>query len=297
MFVLGFEPNVMYFIQSIANPFWDMVFKTFTQLGGETLCIVIMAAIYWCINKEAGETVGFVTLCSVSANNILKDIFRFERPIGYAGINTDKGLAAELEIHNSPTNYKYSYSFPSGHSQTVSALYITLAQIIRRWWATIAAVFIVLMVGISRMYVGVHWPKDVFAGWIEGAVFSLVLFALLHGASRKKKMTVYIAFAAVISVAGLIFAGSDDTVKSLGSIVGFVAGVAFEGRFVNFEIKDVPVFKRVLRLVIGLIILIGLKVGLKALFPTTLIFGFIRYFLLLFVGMGIYPLIFKKLKF
>lgn len=297
MFVLGFEPGIMYSIQKLANPFWDVIFKSFTQLGGETLCIVVMAFIYWCLNKEAGETVGFVTLCSVSANNMLKDIFRFERPIGYAGIKTDERLAAELEITNSPSGYKYSYSFPSGHSQTASALYLTLAQVIRRWWATIAAVVIVLMVGLSRMYVGVHWPKDVFVGWIEGAIFSFVIYRLLHGATKRKKMTVYIIFAVVLSAAGLIFAGSDDTVKSLGSIVGFVVGVAFEGRFVNFDIKGVPVWKRAIRLVVGLIILIALKVALKAILPSDLIFGFIRYFLLLFVGMGLYPLAFKKLGF
>lgn len=297
MFIFDFEPQIMYFVQSFANSALDFFFKIITQFGGETLCIVIMAFVYWCVDKQSGEIIGFATLFTASTNNILKDIFRFQRPIGYEGIKTDAGLAAELEIANSPTGYKYSYSFPSGHSQTAAAMYSTAARCLKKWWGYILAAVLILGVGISRMYVGVHWPKDVVVGWIEGLLISLILYKLLYGKSGKRKMITYLVLGLGVAAVGIIFAGSDDTVKSLGSVVGFIAGVAFENRFVKFEIKGVAWWKRAIRLAIGLVLLIGLKVGLKALLPGDLIFGFIRYFLLLFVGIGLYPLTFKKLKF
>lgn len=297
MVVLSFEPEIMRFIQSFSNAVIDFIFKIFTQFGGETVCIVIMAFIYWCVNKRMGEKVGFITLSAVAANNIFKDIFRFERPIGYEGIKTDPALAAELEVNNSPTGYKYSYSFPSGHSITASSMYSSLAKSLNKWWGYVVAAVLILGVGISRMYVGVHWPKDVAAGWLLGLVFSLVLYRLVGGKSGKRKIIVYGVVAAVIAAAGFIFAATDDTVKSLGSLVGFVAGVAFENKFVDFEIENVGWIRRTIRFVLGLALIIGIKVALKAVFPTGLIFGFIRYFIILFFGMGIYPLIFKKLKF
>ena len=48
---------------------------------------------------------------------------------------------------------------------------------------------------------------------------------------------------------------------------------------------------------VGLALLFGVRLGLKALFPATLLFNFLRYFLLLVIGMGIYPFLFKKLNF
>lgn len=292
---MPFEIKIMQFIQQFANPVLDVIFKMITEIGGETVCIVIMAIFYWSVDKKFGETLGFITLSAVSANNILKDIFRFTRPIGVAGINTDPDYAADLLVDNSPTGYAYSYSFPSGHSQTTATIYTTLAQHFKKNWAKIVCVAVFVLVGISRMYLGVHWPKDVVCGWAVGVGMSLLLYWLLQK-KKANKYLVYFFAAGVLCVAGLIFAGTDDTVKSLGSVFGFVVAVAFENRFVDFSTDNVALWKRILRVVIGVALLLGVRIGLKAIFPADLIFGFLRYFLMLFIGIGLYPLAFKKIK-
>ena len=67
------------------------------------------------------------------------------------------------------------------------------------------------------------------------------------------------------------------------------------GKYINFSVEG-KLSNKILRVVIGLAILIILKIGLKAIFPKKSVFDFIRYFMVVFFGIGLYPAIFKKLK-
>jgi undecaprenyl-diphosphatase len=88
----------------------------------------------------------------------------------------------------------YDPSFPSGHAMVSAALYLTLALMLAEAERGLAArvglvsffSLVVLLIGLSRIYLGVHWPSDVLAGWCFGAVWALLVFAGNRWARRRR---------------------------------------------------------------------------------------------------------------
>ena len=86
-------------------------------------------------------------------------------------------------------------SFPSGHAMVSAALYLTLALMLaegaKRWAARVAIVgfgaFLAVLIGCSRVYLGVHWPSDVLAGWSFGTAWALAVFAANRWLRRRAR--------------------------------------------------------------------------------------------------------------
>lgn len=80
----------------------------------------------------------------------------------------------------------HSASFPSGHSANSAIVYLTLATLITqiidrpalRWYVIVVTVLLVTAIGCSRVYLGVHWPSDVLAGWSFGTLWALAWWAI-----------------------------------------------------------------------------------------------------------------------
>jgi undecaprenyl-diphosphatase len=84
-------------------------------------------------------------------------------------------------------------SFPSGHAMISAATYLTVGALLAhtqtsravRLYLLTLAVILTVMIGLSRLYLGVHWPSDVLAGWLFGAAWALAFWALARKAEGK----------------------------------------------------------------------------------------------------------------
>ena len=193
------------------------------------------------------------------------------------------------------------FSFPSGHSANCTALYPTTAyEFKERKWLRWTTVFVPVLCGISRCYVGAHWPTDVIVGLAAGLLLFLLVEAVLR--SGFNKFIFYFIVIAVSSV-GLLYCTTNDYYNSYGMLIGFVFGLLFEQRFTRFE-NTGNLWLALLRTVVGGALYFALSSLIKLLignlFPADsmgyLLMRSVRYGLVVFLLVGVYPLAFRLEK-
>lgn len=266
-------------IQTFSNPFLDIVFQLITMMGEDIFFMFVTAAIYWCIDKELGYKVGFVTLTSAAINCGVKDVFKIPRPIGEPGIRS-------LRVHTAE-----GYSFPSGHTQNTTTLWIFFMLQFRRRWLYITGVLMIFLVGISRLYLGVHTPLDVMGGIIIGTVWVLVWNSVFNQSKNHMNKRIIIIMVVLASIGLLVFKDA-NYYKVVGALTGLLTGYLIEPRYIKFEVKA-SLFQQILKIFFGLGVVYVLRLFLKSALPQTLISDYFRYLILLLWVTIAAPLIFK----
>lgn len=272
------ELELLRYIQSAASPVLDVFFIGIIMLAEPALWVVVLAWIYWNSDKTAGRFISYAMFTSLCFGNGLKEIFRMPRPIGEPGIRT---IYADTAT---------GYSFPSGHSQMMATVGSAIPLWYRKnslWYFFIPLMF---LVAFSRMYLGVHYPRDVFVGLLLGVGISWLCAKLWDRALGHSGL-----FAATFGLMSifLFVARSHDFLQLYGLFGGFAAGCAYEERYVRFGMRD-RASRKAARFVLGLCV-IGVVYGLGKLLPDLLWLIPIRYFFVAFAGYGLVPMLFKKL--
>jgi membrane-associated phospholipid phosphatase len=134
-------------------------------LGTEYFFLIVIASVYWVWSTSLGIRIGLLVMISLGLNGMFKFAFHQPRPYWYD--IWVKGMAQER-----------TFGIPSGHAQNSVVFFGGIAAWIRRPWAWILAVLFVLFISLSRIYLGVHFPTDILAGWLAGAVILIVYLAL-----------------------------------------------------------------------------------------------------------------------
>jgi undecaprenyl-diphosphatase len=139
----------------------------------------------------------FLTLLTVVATLALLFHGKWKRAAVFAGTVVAANISSEVlkQVYDRPRpalvphgSYVYSASFPSGHSTLAAATFLTLATVIAsleprrstKALTYVVAIALTIMVGFSRVYLGVHWPSDVLGGWFLGAAWALAAWIVLN---------------------------------------------------------------------------------------------------------------------
>jgi membrane-associated phospholipid phosphatase len=193
-FIHNIGIEVVLFMQSLGS--WLLLpLLFFSFLGTEGFYLLVAPAIYWCISASTGLRMGLYLSLSVGLNAFLKIAFHSPRPYWY-----DRRVAA--------LSTETTFGMPSGHAQNSVVVWGSLAASVGKAWAWAAAIVLSIIIGISRIYLGVHFPSDVLAGWLVGVVLLWILLKVepqVLGWMKKKNIAVQIAvvFAASILLIAL----------------------------------------------------------------------------------------------
>lgn len=268
------------------NEALTIVFKTFSHTGEEWFLMTFLAIGYWCINKKLFRDLTIIVCISTLLNVLLKGIFMVPRPIG-------EHLMAVNDL----------YSFPSGHAQVATVFWFLLAIHYKQvffWW--LAGVMI-LGQCLSRVYLGVHFPSDVFGGFVVGSVI-VVAYALYRNSiywpifSRSKwAMAVVFAFSIGLYYFCIIGDIDKNNIVAGGALLGIILGHLLEHRFCQYQNPRSFLFKICIAS-FGLITLFGLKLLLKAFAPDNqdLLYIFGMYFVLGLYIIYLVPTMVQKLN-
>jgi membrane-associated phospholipid phosphatase len=286
--VLAWGLDVVRGAQSVSGPALTAVMKGISALGAEFCYLAILPLVYWCVDKRRGLRLGVLVFLSTVLNLRLKLAFAQPRPYD---LDPAVGMAKEN-----------TFGLPSGHAQTSTVLWGSAAPLLRAPWGLILALVLPLLVGLSRIYLGVHFPTDVFAGWAIGA--AIVVLDRLFG-DRIEGFIVGLHETLVLALVTAVALGMNalylkDTSLS-GAFFGLAGAAIYAKKKAPFSVSG-SLVKRALRYLFGLATLIVVYAAPKLLLAQVEAGGpplirFLRYALLgawvslgapwLFIKMGL----------
>ncbi len=171
----------------------------FTFTGYIEFYLLLMHALYWCYNNRLGFRIAIILMLSAGLNAILKAALHDPRPYW---IDPQVRLLGGAET---------SFGIPSGHAQNAVVLWGLVAAHFKKRWGWVIAAALIFFIGFSRMFLGVHFPTDVFFGWALGImILFLVLYvegpvvAWIKGRPKIQQLSIAFALSVALIVTGAL---------------------------------------------------------------------------------------------
>ncbi len=263
--------GVILWLQQL-RPTFDGIFEALTFTGDEMFFLLFLPLVYWCLDRRTGARLTLLFLISAYINAAVKVIAGQPRPYQY---NITVWAYSEVGMGG----------FPSGHTQNAVVVWGYLAAQIRRKWAWVVAGLLMVLVPLSRLYLGVHFPHDLLGGYVIGIIVLLLFLRWeQHTELRLVRLQLREQLALAIGIPVLLTAlfFHEDGVTAGATLLGMSVGFVLQPYWVGFEAQDVW-WKRVVRYALGGVVMVGLWAGLKAAFSAlepALLFRFVRYTLM-----------------
>lgn len=266
-------------VQQIETNFLDGLFSLLTRFGEEIFFVCTFLILYWCLGYNKAFKFAFFYVCSVLINGVIKSIVKRPRPWMASSTVENKLPASGL-------------SFPSGHSQSVSAISTFVVYDIyknknsKKWLkitALVVAIILCLTVGFTRIYLGQHYLTDVLAGLTLGVtlmiLFNFIATKIPERVTNKINLEVVLSVLSLIMLLVVVIVGMFDlglsyktslkVFRYAAMAIGVSLGYILSKRTV-VEVYE-TIFVKLIKVAVGFVVTFGIY-ALLCLIPQTNLF-------------------------
>ncbi|HXV60516.1 MAG TPA: phosphatase PAP2 family protein [Vicinamibacteria bacterium] len=234
------------------SPALDAFFLAVTDVGSTLGYLVMIPVLWWGFSWRLAIRLFVALVLSVYLNALLKDAVALDRPF----VNSDI----------TPLRTPEEYSFPSGHAQNATVFWGLLGLHVRKLWFGGVCILMIVLIGFSRVYLGVHFPSDVVGGIAIGSSIawlftkaSLRIVAQVTSLSMPKQLLVTMGLPAILTVTH----STANVAAAMGALAGALSGLVF-ARHHRLYPEGVPRSRRRAWLMVGLVGLPGIYLATGA---------------------------------
>ena len=263
--------EIISLLQSFATPWLDKFFLLVTHIGSEQVFICLLVTLYLAFDSCIAQRLGIYSLLGYYLNFHLKGLFNTPRPFEIDPAVLRSEAAGETGL---------GAGIPSGHAQAAITFWGLLAFYFRKRWLYPLCALIIILVSLSRIYLGVHFPVDVLVGLLIGALivaFALMLDCYTRNFAMNKMLLLFLGIALPLLLH--LFLPTVGSEQILGSLAAFITGPS-----ILKHRTDGAIIPRLITALLGLVLVFGVLIGSSLLIPENIksntYFGFFRYLII-----------------
>lgn len=277
-------------LREMSGGVFDSFMLKITELGEPALAFILLAFIYWCVDKRTGQLMAMNLSVACGWNPVLKKAFRVERP----WVRDQRIVPVSKAMANAG-----GFSLPSGHGMRATAAWGALGYCLWKKKEKVLSLLCGALLGIvlfSRNYLGVHSLTDVLTALILGAMLIFLSDRVLDWMDGGKNRDLPVcAMGGILCLMSMIWTGFQP---DAGAGVGFFAGWILERRFIHFETEG-GWRKKGIRFFVGAAVLVFLYNALPDILGLVMETETADFFAMLFLTLfvtAVYPFFFKNRK-
>jgi membrane-associated phospholipid phosphatase len=274
-FVPAFREDLVQLLFEHRSAPASALFQAFNFLGDLEGYVLVVSFVYVAWDKKLAFRLMLVALGAMLLNHFLKTLIANPRPFVAEGTWAEKWAVSPAKAESLVSEY----STPSGHAMTGSAFYTYLLASLQQRWVRIVAIACIVLTGLARPYIGVHYVEDVLLGWAVGIPAALLavrygelLGGWWSGRSVPQQVSLVVAASLVLWVGTRAAYAENphgpplEVLSYLGLLTGIVFAYPIEAKHIAFDPRSSSLLVRLVRFVVGVSLVAGTLVLLDHVF-------------------------------